>query len=53
MNELQQQVDVEGLYGDVCRIVEQARGGAYRMANVYLTISISSSTAFSRTFWTQ
>ena len=38
MNELQQQVDVEGLYGDVCRIVEQARGGAYRMANVYLTL---------------
>lgn len=38
MNELQKQVDVERLYGDVCHIVEQARSSAYRAANVYLTL---------------
>jgi predicted nuclease of restriction endonuclease-like (RecB) superfamily len=38
MTELQKQVDVERLYGDVCHIVEQARSGAYRAANVYLTL---------------
>ena len=38
MNELQKQIDVERLYGDVCHIVEQARSSAYRAANVYLTL---------------
>lgn len=38
MDQLQKQVDVERLYGDVCHIVEQARSSAYRAANVYLTL---------------
>ena len=38
MNELQKQINVERLYGDVCHIVEQARSSAYRAANVYLTL---------------
>lgn len=38
MNEIQNTIDFEKLYGDVCVIIEQARDNAYRAVNVQLTL---------------